>query len=141
MSSKARVAKKSSAAPAPAAPAPAVPAADNWREELNREEPVLDHGAHADQRRKLLFHYLQGVRLTMLLASNELLRQEVIRLSDVLETLVASEEQENDKVQDAFANLFYMPEEIEGGGFGKLPRGIESALISAPGLMRSELLG
>jgi hypothetical protein len=58
----------------------------------------------------------------MLLASNELLRQEVIRLSDVLETLVASEKQENDKVQDAFANLFYMPEEIEGGGFGKLPR-------------------
>lgn len=140
MSSKARVAKKSSAAPAPAAPAPAVPAADNWREELNREEPVLDHGAHADQRRKLLFHYLQGVRLTMLLASNELLRQEVIRLSDVLETLVASEEQENDKVQDAFAKLFYMPEPIEGHGFGKLPRGIESALISAPGLIRSELL-
>ena len=141
MSSKARVAKKSSAAPAPAAPAPAVPAADNWREELNREEPVLDHGAHADQRRKLLFHYLRGVRLTMLLASNHLLRQEVIRLSDVLETLVASEKQENDKVQDAFANLFYMPEEIEGVGFGKLPRGIESALISAPGIIRSELLG
>jgi hypothetical protein len=76
----------------------------------------------------------------MILGSNEFLRQEVIRLAEALEKFVESEKTENDKAESASSNLCYMPEDIEERGFGRLPREIEGMLISAPGIIRSELL-